>query len=213
MRTALLIALTACGAGATAPDDDPPDDLPLFGEDREGPEAAEGGSTETTDGTDGTDGSDGSEGGAAPIALGTWTTAGARVDFDGCGFDAALAPLGTTLALLLPEVFTVGDDPPGFALQAEDYGAEAPVSCDVFDDGSFSCDPQSVQPVALGLGAAGWRYSVAFSGVITGEGWLVGPAVVRFPSADPDTAAALAAAGVDLESCRVETWLELAPGA
>lgn len=215
----LLLSLSAClPTGPSTGEDD--SEAPLYGgsdgvEDSDGldgtADGTGGGGGTGTGGTDGSGATDDAGGTTTDgFPLGTWTTASARLESDPCDFDALLAPLGLTTALLVPEIFEVTDDPAGFAIRALDYGAATPVSCSLSGT-SFACETQSVSPTFFELASIGWRYSVSYEGSLTDEGWLLGDATVSFPAADAETTTGLASLGFDLSECTQVVFLELAP--
>ena len=217
---ALLCLSVACFPYVGEADDDTGD--PLSGDDVAGGGGADG------DGSGGADGSssDGADGGGSDSDLGsgnpdpsivlpagTWTNREAAVTRDSCAawMGPGLDALGLDLEAFLPREFVVQPTLDGFEIEAQTFGAAAPIDC-VVDGFAFECERQTVVPEAYGLGELGWSYAIDFSGRIpdlnTNDN-IEGVATVSYTGVDPDTGAALRGAGIDAQDCDQRVYLML----
>ena len=129
-------------------------------------------------------GSDNGQGGSSVYVLesNTWYVNEAIMIEDSCDWDTALRQFfGIGSEALLPESFSVEGFDGSFNIEANDYGASGPISCG-FNGSSFTCDTQSVTPLAFDLGTYGWTYAIDFSGFANDETSITGTAEVTFPT-------------------------------
>lgn len=201
--------LMACDPAVvkTGPDDEGSDDVVTD-------EGLPDSGGETNDGSDAPGGEDaGSDGGGSDPGLtlqsGTWVVSSVEVLDDACDWDFVLSNYyGVSLFGLLPSSFDVDAEAGAFAIEAIDYGASGPIDC-TLDGDDFSCETQSVSPVAYSLGAVGWEYAVVFEGQALDDGRLSGVASVSFPSIDGETWRTLEYYDIDPSDCAQDWNLEL----
>jgi hypothetical protein len=155
------------------------------------------------DGGESSDG-EGTGGGGDPadaVLYGDWVARGFVLVEDECiWMESGLDALGLRVDDFLPSDFVVEPNDAGFTIQAWDYGADLAVQC-VVDGTEFSCETQSVVPIAFGLGDTGWSYAIDFEGRVAREDSLLGVATVRYSSVDATTAAEVEAAGGIWNGC------------
>ena len=218
---ALLCLSVACFPYVEEADDDTGG--PLSGEYVAGDGGADGsgggGADEGGSGGDGADGSSDSDLGSGNpdpsivLPAGTWTNREAAVTRDSCAawMGPGLDALGLDLEAFLPREFVVQPTLDGFEIEAQTFGAAAPIDC-VVDGFAFECERQTVVPEAYGLGELGWSYAIDFSGRIpdlnTNDN-IEGVATVSYTGVDPDTRAALRGAGIDAQDCDQRVYLML----
>ena len=132
---------------------------------------------------------------------GDWVATDADMVDDPCDFNGFLQNnWGISIASLLPSDFEVEGEEGTFEIEAQSYGARAPIEC-VIDGDEFTCETQTVYPLYYDLGDYGWVYEIDFSGTAVDDSTLEGRAVVAYTDVDQYTAGAFDYYGVDAASC------------
>ena len=125
--------------------------------------------------------------------------------------DLAREDLGLSVDDFLPREFVVQPTFDGFQIEAQYFGAAAPIDC-IVNGFDFECDVQTVVPEAYGLGSLGWSYSIDFEGRIpdlnTNDN-IEGVATVTYTGVDSDTLASLRSLGIAPEDCSQRVYLLL----
>jgi len=143
------------------------------------------------------------------LASGEWAPSDAALTSDPCDWVAVLDEYYDSEILdWLPTEFEVEGEEGSFQIEAQDYGAQGPITCTI-TDGQFTCEQQDVEPTYADLGYYGWEYEVDFSGEVIDENTIRGTAVVRYPSVDESTAYWLGTAGIESTDCDQTFELEL----
>jgi hypothetical protein len=135
------------------------------------------------------------------LQSGDWVAVGVGTEDDPCEWNGILESyFGIDVASFLPSDFVVEARDGGFRIEAQDYGAQGPIDCEVAG-GSFECETQRVSPTTYDLGEYGWAYRIDFFGTVVDEDTLQGEAIVSYPSIDEGTAQTLDYYGIDPSDC------------
>ena len=131
----------------------------------------------------------------------TWYATDAILTEDNCGWDPLLREFfGMGADALLPSDFTVEGFEGSFLIEANNYGANGPISCD-FEALNFTCETQNVVPLDFDLGTYGWTYAIDFTGAAIDENSIYGVAEVRFPTISDWLVPIFQSIGIDASQC------------
>ena len=130
-----------------------------------------------------------------------WYVTDAVLIEDTCEWDPLLRQFfGIGSDALLPSDFTVEGLEGSFFIEANDYGANGPISCEL-NELNFTCQTQTVIPLDFDLGTYGWTYAIDFSGYAIDENSISGTAQVSFPTISDWLIPIFQSSGIDASQC------------